>query len=80
MENGKGNKFNENEIRLGFETLQTNIEDVRNIVQLLEISLTENKEDKHIIRSVNVIDKMLKSILVEDMNTLKELLLHQSEG
>lgn len=78
MESINCNKVNVNKVLLEIETLQTNVCDVRNIVQLLEMSLTENQDDKHIIRSIKIIDKMVRTIEVEDIGRLKDLLLHNS--
>ena len=45
------------------ENIKEEIKDVINIVELLEISLEDNEEDGHIIRSIHIIEKMLKSII-----------------
>lgn len=55
------------------ETLQDKIEDIRNIIQILEISMQNTKEDEHIIRSVSVIDKMLDNVLQVDMKELIQI-------
>lgn len=55
------------------ETLQDKIEDIRNIIQILEISMQNTEEDEHIIRSVSVIDKMLDNVLQVDMKELIQI-------
>lgn len=39
--------------------------DIKNIAELLEISLRANADDPHIIRSVNIINRQLASVLEE---------------
>lgn len=45
------------------ESIREDMEDVLNIVQLLAVSLEDNEEDGHIIRSVHVIQKMIKAVI-----------------
>ncbi|EOS24680.1 hypothetical protein C804_05151 [Lachnospiraceae bacterium A4] len=45
------------------ESIREELEDVLNIVQLLAVSLEDNEEDSHIIRSVDVIQKMIKAVI-----------------
>ncbi len=45
------------------ESLEEKLQDVHNITQLLSISLSENQEAEYIIRSVNIIEKMIHSVL-----------------
>lgn len=45
------------------ESIREDMEDVLNIVQLLAISLEDNEEDGHIIRSVHVIQKMIEAVI-----------------
>ena len=45
------------------ESMREDMEDVLNIVQLLVVSLEDNEEDSHIIRSVHVIQKMIKAVI-----------------
>lgn len=45
------------------ESIREELEDVLNIVQLLAVSLDDNEEDSHIIRSVDVIQKMIKAVI-----------------
>lgn len=45
------------------ESIREDMKDILNIVQLLTISLENNEEDEHVIRSVNVIQRQIKSII-----------------
>ena len=45
------------------ESIREDMEDVLNVVQLLAVSLDDNGEDSHIIRSVDVIQKMIKAVI-----------------
>lgn len=45
------------------ESIREDMEDVLNIVQLLAVSLEDNEDDSHIIRSVRVIQKMIKAVI-----------------
>ncbi len=45
------------------ESLEEKLQDVHNITQLLSISLSENQEAGYIVRSVNIIEKMIHSVL-----------------
>lgn len=41
------------------------LEDIKNIGELLAVSLEVNKDDLHIIRSVNIINRKLASVIEE---------------
>lgn len=56
------------------ESLEEKLQDVHNITQLLSISLSENQEAEYIIRSVNIIEKMIRSILDDDFMQLKRII------
>ena len=43
--------------------IKEELEEVLNIMQLLEISLTNNEDDEHIIRSLHVLQRMVKSVM-----------------
>ena len=45
------------------ENLEEQIRDAMNILQLLEVELSVNEDDEHIIRTVSIIEKILKSSL-----------------
>ncbi len=45
------------------ESIREDMEDILNVVQLLAVSLDDNGEDSHIIRSVHVIQKMIKAVI-----------------
>ncbi len=51
------------------ETLTEQTKDTINILQLLEISLAENEDDPHIIRTITIIEKMLQ----EHLSTLQQI-------
>ena len=44
-------------------SIMEDMEDILNIVQLLEMSLKDNGDDCHIIRSVHVIHRMIKAAM-----------------
>ncbi len=56
------------------ESLEEKLQDVHNITQLLSISLSENQEAEYIVRSVNIIEKMIRSILDDDFMQLKRII------
>lgn len=43
--------------------IKEELEEVLNIMQLLEISLAENEDDGHIIRSLHVLQRMVTSVM-----------------
>lgn len=45
------------------ENLKEQIRDAMNILQLLEVELSANEDDEHIIRTVSIVEKILKSSL-----------------
>jgi hypothetical protein len=45
------------------ENIEEQIRDAMNIVQLLEVELSANEDDEHIIRTVSIVEKILKSSL-----------------
>ena len=55
------------ELETGKEKLVDDMKDLLNIVQLLALTLESNEEDEHIIRSVYVIEKMVRSIMDNDL-------------
>lgn len=54
------------------EQLEDDLEDVRNIIQLLEMSLESNQDDEHIIKSVSIIHKMVSAVMEKRVMELKE--------
>lgn len=59
------------------DNLQEKLEDIQNITQLLEMSLANNGDDPHIIRSVNIIDRMIAKCIGEDIEALREIIQHE---
>ena len=45
------------------ENLEEQIRDAMNILQLIEVELSANEDDEHIIRTVSIVEKILKSSL-----------------
>lgn len=45
------------------ENIEDQIRDAMNILQLLEVELSANEDDEHIIRTVSIVEKILKSSL-----------------
>lgn len=43
------------------ENIEEQIRDAMNILQLLEVELSANEDDEHIIRTVSIVEKILKS-------------------
>lgn len=64
---------NEQKITI-LEKLEDDVGDIRNIVQLLGMSLCNNEDDIHIIRTISVIDKMIEAVLKEDITGLKKVI------
>lgn len=51
------------EVKNSPDNIQEDMKDILNIVQLLTISLENNEEDEHVMRSVNVIQRLIKSVI-----------------
>lgn len=47
--------------------LGEDMQNLLNIVQLLEVSLCNAQEEGHILRTVNIIHKMVRNIIDEDL-------------
>ena len=45
------------------ENIEEQIRDAMNILQLLEVELSANEDDEHIIRTLSIVEKILKSSL-----------------
>ena len=45
------------------ENIEEQIIDAMNILQLLEVELSANEDDEHIIRTVSIVEKILESSL-----------------
>lgn len=45
------------------ENIEEQIRDAMNILQLLEVELSANEDDEYIIRTVSIVEKILKSSL-----------------
>lgn len=45
------------------ENIEEQMRDAMNILQLLEVELSANEDDEHIIRTVSIVEKILKSSL-----------------
>ena len=45
------------------ENIEEQIRDAMNILQLLEVEFSANEDDEHIIRTVSIVEKILKSSL-----------------
>ena len=45
------------------ENIEEQIRDAMNILKLLEVELSANEDDEHIIRTVSIVEKILKSSL-----------------
>ena len=45
------------------ENIEEQIRDAMNILQLPEVELSANEDDEHIIRTVSIVEKILKSSL-----------------
>ena len=65
MKGRNGNMEEKNMIKESEQTvkIKEELEEVLNIMQLLEISLAENEDDGHIIRSLHVLQRMVKSVM-----------------
>lgn len=58
------------------ETLEEQTKDAINILQLLEVELSANEDDNHIIRTVSIVEKMLQ----EHLRTLQQQLNFNSDS
>ncbi len=65
MKERNGNMEEKNMIKESEQAVEIKeeLEEVLNIMQLLEISLAENEDDGHIIRSLHVLQRMVKSVM-----------------
>ena len=65
MKGRNGNMEEKNMIKESEQAVEIKeeLEEVLNIMQLLEISLAENEDDGHIIRSLHVLQRMVKSVM-----------------
>lgn len=59
------------------EQLEDDLEDVKNIIHLLEMSLESNQDDEHIIKSVSIIHKMVSAVIEKRVVELKETVLEK---
>lgn len=62
------------EMRIEVENVEERLHDIKNVVQLLEISLTQNKDDDSVIRSVGLIRRMINTLISNDMLMLKDMI------
>lgn len=77
MDNEISGKSKDYELHELIDDLQEKLEDIQNITQLLEMSLANNGDDPHIIKSVSIIDKMLATIIMEDLEALRNSVQHE---
>ena len=56
------------------EILSEQTKDAINLIQLLEVELSSNQEDPHILRTVTIVEKMLQ----EHLSTLQHQSTHYS--
>ena len=56
------------------DNLEESLHDIKNIVQLLEISLQSNEDDRHIVRSVDIINKMVTTVINNDVCMMKKII------
>ena len=52
-----------------FEILEEQTRDALNVLQLLEVELSTNEDDEHIIRTVSIVEKMLQEHLATLQHT-----------
>lgn len=60
---GTNNNFNIANLLQLVNDIQDKLYDIDNVLQLLDVSLSANNDDKSIIRSVQLIDKMVVSVI-----------------
>ena len=65
------NVYTSDKLREAVENVEERLLDIQNLLQLLELSLLDNQDDKHIIRTVNVIYRFLVTLLQNEFVTLK---------
>ena len=66
------NVYTSDKLREAVENVEERLLDIQNLLQLLELSLLDNQDDKHIIRTVNVIYRFLVTLLQNEFVTLKK--------
>ena len=48
--------------------------DIQTLLQLLELSLLDNQDDKHLVRTVNIICKLFHTFIEKEFMALKEMI------
>lgn len=67
------NTYNGNNVVCRVTAIIERLLDIQNVVQLLEVNLDSNNEDKSIIRSVQLINKMIDSMMSNELAELISL-------
>lgn len=62
------------------EDIQESMNDIKNLVQLIEVSLQKNEDDLHIVSSVHIIWKIIDSVIENDMNALGDMVRKSVDG
>ena len=68
------NVYTSDKLREAVENVEERLLDIQNLLQLLELSLLDNQDDKHIIRTVNVIYRFLATLLEKDFVAFREMI------
>lgn len=72
----KGNKSDKSDnksIICKATSIMENLQDIQNVVQLLEVSLASNNDDESIIRSVQIINRMVNTLIEHECKELIQL-------
>ena len=48
--------------------------DIQTLLQLLELSLLDNQDDKHLVQTVNIICKLFHTFIEKEFMALKEMI------
>lgn len=67
------NIHNGNNVICKATTIREKLFDIQNVVQMLEVSLASNNDDKSIIRSVSIINSMIGALIENECKELIQL-------
>ena len=73
MSNDNSNTFDNNSIIDKVTSVVEKLHDIQNVVQLLEVSLASNRDDESIIRTVQIINRMVGALIEHECKELIRL-------
>ena len=72
--NEKCDSITSDKLREAVENVEERLLDIQNLLQLLELSLLDNQDDKHLVRTVNIICELFHTFLEKEFMALKEMI------